>query len=566
MAHLYKKVKKGRAYYYIRETQRVYGKPATVNQVYLGTADKVEAVLAGEKIHEGLCPKEFGSVFVLNELERTINLASMVDEVLPAKRRSRGPSLGDLMFYAIMNRAIAPKSKRKMAAWYETTDIQRIHPGRLESLSSQNFWNHWDRLDEPHLERIVESFFKKVHSLLPSQEKHLVVETANFYASPGPGASEGGGAKQTGGRPLRRIGLALITERQSGVPVYYQTFPGDLAEGGFFEQYLDGLLAKVAALGVPVQDLTLLFNRGIDSPEFVARLEDRQELHFVAAYPAAVDAELARTPGKSFHPLPCKANRKLIAAGAGDEQILYFETIRTYWGRPRKVVVLFDPRSFPKHYQELQEKIKKVRRGLLELQKRYHQGDPADNDPQVIQARYAQQCQEADLSPALFKLAPDGGELAFQLQPQELEKLVRQFAKTILISDHEDWAGPEICQAYLDRCIMEAHIQDRHNPFQVALMPQYHWTDSKIRIHVFVCVAALTYLALLGHRLTEAGLVATPKEAMAELRALRSAIYWLPQEGKFKRILSSPSQTQLAILGALGYRVQDGKVRQIEKN
>ena len=29
----------------------------------------------------------------------------------------------------------------------------------------------------------------------------------------------------------------------------------------------------------------------------------------------------------------------------------------------------------------------------------------------------------------------------------------------------------------------------------------YHWTDSKIRVHLFVCVAALAYLTLLCQRL-----------------------------------------------------------------
>ena len=66
MAHLYKKVKKGHEYYYIRETQRVYGKPTTINQVYLGTADKIETLLG----HGGFSPKEFGSIFALNELDK----------------------------------------------------------------------------------------------------------------------------------------------------------------------------------------------------------------------------------------------------------------------------------------------------------------------------------------------------------------------------------------------------------------------------------------------------------------------------------------------------------------
>ena len=172
MAHLYKKVKKGHEYYYIRETQRVYGKPTTINQVYLGTADKVETLLD----RGGFSPKEFGSVFVLNELDKDLDLAGIVNDILPPKKRTKGPSLGELVFYAALNRAIAPTSKRQLATWYETTDIQRIRPLRLESLNSQNFWNHWDRISESDLERITVSFFRKVNSLLPHNDRQLMVE------------------------------------------------------------------------------------------------------------------------------------------------------------------------------------------------------------------------------------------------------------------------------------------------------------------------------------------------------------------------------------------------------
>ncbi len=41
MAHLHKKIKKGRPYYYVREIQRVNGKPTVVNQVYLGSPERI---------------------------------------------------------------------------------------------------------------------------------------------------------------------------------------------------------------------------------------------------------------------------------------------------------------------------------------------------------------------------------------------------------------------------------------------------------------------------------------------------------------------------------------------
>ncbi len=568
MAHLYKKVKKGREYYYIRETQRVYGRPATINQVYLGTADKVQAVFNGQdrNLGEGFSPKEFGSIFVLHELERSIDLAGMADELLPAKRRSRGASLGELLFYAIMNRAIAPKSKRKLAAWYETTDIQRIHPCRLESLSSQNFWNHWHRLDDTNLEVIVDSFFKRVHRLLPPQEKHLLIETANFYASPGSNGGNGNGDEglEAAKRPLRRIGLALITDSQTGVPIYYQTLPGDLPEGGFFTGHLDSLLKKVDSLGVPLQNLTLIFNEGINS-DLAARVDARADLHFIAVYPPTFLPELQEVPRQDFQPLPCKANRRLLETGAADEQVLYYETTLPLWNRPRKVMVLYDPQLFPKQYHDLHEKLQKVRRELVDLERKYRRGEAPWNSAAAVQNDYRRLCEELQVSPDLFELSfyEENGApaMSFRLRQQQVEAAMQQFAKTILVTDHEEWSGAEICQAYLDRCTVEAHIQDRKNPATVSLMPQYHWTDSKIRIHIFVCVAALTYLALLGLKLAQAGLITTSKEAMEEMRALKSTIHWLPKEGKFRRIIASPTGTQLDILEAIGYQVENGKVR-----
>ena len=161
MAHLHKKVKKDHTYYYIRESQRIKGRPTIVNQVYLGTADKVQFcwIFGKGTLPEGFSPKRIWLVFLINELDQEIDLAGMIDELLPPGKKIRGPSLGEIIFYAAMNRAIAPTSKRKLAAWYEQTDIQRIRPVRLISFSSQNFWNHWDRIGTPENRKNKSSFF-----------------------------------------------------------------------------------------------------------------------------------------------------------------------------------------------------------------------------------------------------------------------------------------------------------------------------------------------------------------------------------------------------------------------
>jgi len=88
---------------------------------------------------------------------------------------------------------------------------------------------------------------------------------------------------------------------------------------------------------------------------------------------------------------------------------------------------------------------------------------------------------------------------------------------------------------------------------QEVLLPQYHWTNSKLRVNIFVCMVALTYLILFCQRLAQAGLLLTPREALEELRTLRTAVFWEPGEEKLKRKLASPNDLPItaAVLGLL---------------
>jgi transposase len=578
MAHLYKKLKKGHEYFYIRETQRVYGKPTTINQVYLGTADKVEAALG----KGGFSPKEFGSVFALNEIDRDVDLAGMINEILPPKKRVRGPSLGELVFYAALNRAIAPTSKRQLANWYETTDIQRIRPLRLESLNSQNFWNHWDRISDSDLEKIKTAFFKKVHTILPTQKHRLIVEATDISSPPKPSVFDG--MPQPDQEFLaehlaqQKIGLALITEWKQGIPFYYQSFSGGVPVSGFYK-HLEHLLGKVANLGVAIDDVTLLVNQEMDAAPLIEQIDAKDGMHFVVSHAPDFAPELTEISLKDFRPLPGKRGAQFSALAKEDEKILFFETQATFWNRPRRVVITFDPRSFHRSYQDLGKKVQRVRKEIMASQPRYAQEANPEKALESIKTHLAQLCHRLKISPALFQLnfVQEKGQfrLEFQLDHRQMASEVRYFGKNILITDREDWAVEEIYDTSVTRAVLgpdlgnvkgtnvnrlNGNSKDNRSLFQKALLPLYHWTDSKIRVHLFVCVAALTYLTLLSQRLDAAGIKMTPSEAMEELRELRTAIYVKDSEGKLKRVLEEVNDQQAAILKTLGYVVEDGKV------
>ncbi len=580
MAHLYKKVKKGHEYFYIRETQRVYGKPTTINQVYLGTADKVQAAIG----KGGFSPKEFGSVFALNELDRAVDLAGMINEILPPKKRVRGPSLGELVYYATLNRAIAPTSKRQLASWYETTDIQRIRPLRLESLNSQNFWTHWDRISDSALDKIKTAFFKKVYSLLPAQEHRLTIEATNISSAPKPAAfpamPQADQEFLAEHFPEQQLGLALVSEGSSGVPLFYQSYSGGLP-GDSFYNHMEHLLNRVSALGVAVKDVTLLLNQDMAAEPLMAQIDANEGMHFIASCAPDFAPELTEISLKDFRPLPGKHEAKYSLVTPEDEKILCYETRAPFWNRERRVIITFDPRSFHRSYQELGKKVQRVRKEMAAFQQRFAQEAVQGNPTDSAKAHLAELCQRLKISPSLFlvNFVQDKGQahMEFQLDHSQMAGVVLHFCNNILITDRDDSGVEEIYDECVTRAVLGpdfgngngngkvanrsmGNAKDNRSLFQKALLPLYHWTDSKIRIHIFVCVAALTYLTLLCQRLAEGDINLTPTEAMEELRTLRTAIYFKDAEGKLKRVLEEVNPQQAAILEVLGYQIEDGKV------
>ena len=96
MAHIHKKTKNGRCYYYIREMARVHGKPKVVNQVYLGTVERILVLASHDKKLDlkRIQVQEFGALWLANLIDKQVDLAGIVDGVVPRAEMESGPSIG----------------------------------------------------------------------------------------------------------------------------------------------------------------------------------------------------------------------------------------------------------------------------------------------------------------------------------------------------------------------------------------------------------------------------------------------------------------------------------------
>jgi len=78
MAHIHKKMKKGRPYYYVRETARVNGKSKVVSQIYLGSAERIVRLVSGAKGAEcaKLAVEEYGVLAAAKKPAKSNDLES----------------------------------------------------------------------------------------------------------------------------------------------------------------------------------------------------------------------------------------------------------------------------------------------------------------------------------------------------------------------------------------------------------------------------------------------------------------------------------------------------------
>jgi len=102
--------------------------------------------------------------------------------------------------------------------------------------------------------------------------------------------------------------------------------------------------------------------------------------------------------------------------------------------------------------------------------------------------------------------------------------------KTILFTDNDDWTDAQIVHAYRASHHIENAFREMKDPHHIALRPQYHWTDQKVRVHVFICVLALMLVSLLQRELHMKGIDLSMRRMLELLGDIRELVMIFPPQ------------------------------------
>jgi len=139
MAALIAKRKANHLYYYVVESARVDGKPRIVQQTYLGSAERVAALVKDRTAPVPLSATtiDFGLPGALWLAARQSGTWEAIDALWPKPRS--GPSTAHYLLLAAIHRICRPGPKTEVPEWYRHSIVHSLWGFPPERFTSQEF-------------------------------------------------------------------------------------------------------------------------------------------------------------------------------------------------------------------------------------------------------------------------------------------------------------------------------------------------------------------------------------------------------------------------------------------
>jgi transposase len=567
VASLYKKVISGKPYWYLREMAWVDGKPKMVSERYLGSAADIEAAFDAHET--SIAPERtrhlaFGDVAAGWEMLDRLGVIALIDEVVGARRRDAGASVGTYLALAALGRLVDPCSKLGFERWWRTTAADRFTKIGASVLDHRKFWDAMHTVSTEDLARIehrialamVATFGLDISALaLDMTNFATYIDTTNDHA---PIAARGK-AKQKRA-DLRLVGLGLVITRDGGIPLVSHAYPGNRPDVTQFATMIDLLVARHTALGAALggdpddpalttttppprttpPQVTVVFDAGQNSAANLAHL-DAAGLGFVGSIPPSDCPDLLARPATDRHVVDSDRFPGLTA----------LEDRRRVFGADRRVVLTHSAtlhtaqtRGFDQTLAKASAKLSALSDTLARGHTRRARDKVTAEITQIVKDPWVRRVVSWQLTgdtPAEHRLTFDLDETA----RTDLETEV--FGKRVLMTDRDQWSTADVAAGYRSQSEAEFGFRQLKDPHVVSFSPMHHWTEHNIRVHVFTCVLALQIAHLMRRHAHQHRLRMSVRELLDNLAGIQETVLIYPSTGgrpKARRMLTETTPTQ----------------------
>jgi len=279
----------------------------------------------------------------------------------------------------MISRACAPRSKRAFAAWAEATALPELMGFAAKDLDSQHFWDQMHALPVKLLSDIEQAIVREVIGIEQLQPRALAYDTTNFYThiastNTRPELPQRGHNKQ-GRHDLRQLGLALVVDQDTQLPLAYVLYEGARSDMHTFAAFLKPVRERLHVLTSQPQQLTLVFDAGAASKANLHKLESGTDHYVTAVRPSYQQALLAEAADH--------LEDVTLSTGA---VVRAWRTQCMIAGQQRDAVIVFSPQLYEGQVRGLHQHLARCGEQLKEI------GATPRGTPEAVRRRLAQIC------------------------------------------------------------------------------------------------------------------------------------------------------------------------------
>ena len=561
MATIQAKTSHGRKYWYIVESRRVNGKPRPIVLAYLGKPEDLLRRLQG--IHTALKVKSYshGLIAILLKLAQTLNIVQIINKHVKSQRHymARKPlrnnlTVGATLLFAAMGRVCLPTSKRSWFSWASTTSLAYLLRVSLNKIDSQHFWDMMDCLPVGAIEKIEQELLANIMKQYDIKSDTLFYDTTNFYTFI---ATENDkctiaqrGKNKQKRTDLRQVGLAMVVTREDFIPIFHFSYRGNITDSPVFKEVISRIKQRMQALNMDVEKHTLVFDRGCNSKENLDLVERQLKMYYVGALTPYHHKQLIED-----------AEAHLEELRVGEDILHVFRDKRNIWDKERTVLVFISKKLKAGQLRGVYTSIDKRKQALKELQEKLDAPRARKRNKKQLREKIENIIKGQFMS-GLFqwKLTTKARgyyRLTYCLDQEKLKTLEDRLGFRIIMTNRHDWDSASIIQSYYGQSIIEHAFTEIKNPYHLAFIPEFHWTDQKIQIHFLGCTLGLLFSSIIRKLAKEqAGYSGNLDNLLDMLNNIRLATL-LEQSDKRGRnkatyVLEEMSETQQRLMQRLG--------------
>lgn len=542
MAFLRNKKCKGKDYYVMVENRRVNGKVKQYTLETIGTWDKVLERFSSywNKENSQSVTATFeafihGAPYALYRIAQQLGIEEILDKTLPERQRN-GIKRSTSLILAAIHRACDPGSKNAFSAWFKKTSLPyylKIDPA---SMTSQHFWEQMDGLENGHIERAEDMIAEAITALFPDDLEFLSLDYTNYYTFIDSNNTRNNicrrGHNKQKRNDLRQFSLAVITTKATGIPLVTHMYEGNKNDQTEFTDFVE-MIRNRFKLYDP-EKMTLIFDGGSNTMDNINQLEP----HFICSFSLSNAKSLLDIDIDEYYDIPLK-----------ERTVRGFMMDADVWGVKRRCVLTESTALRKGQTAELKRGIKKFKEEIAHLE-----GQIANpkarikKDADSLKKRAEGFLKGKKHLKDFITITADDYQVSYTIDREAQEKIERKwFGKKLTITDHIDWEEEEILEAYYSQECVEKVFRDTKDTNHFSLRPVYHWTDQKIRVHVFICLLSLVLGQILMKEMEKKGIQISKDKMLDELNGIYDG--WVIQSatGKkmsFTRVLGKMTKEQ----------------------